>query len=94
MDHKIMEAPEHYKNLERMYNSAPINKMIQCSLKISKEHATVILDIKSDFYHAANAVHGSLYFKVLDDSAYFAVNSTELEFFVLTTQLRKSGITI
>jgi uncharacterized protein (TIGR00369 family) len=69
-----------------MYNSAPINKLLHCSVKIQKESSIVTIDVNPDLYHAANAVHGSLYFKSLDDSAFFAVNSIETEVFVLTTQ--------
>ena len=36
-------------------------------------------------FHAAGAVHGSAYFKVLDDAAWFAVNSLVTDVFVLTT---------
>ena len=81
-----MEDSQHYRQLEKMYNSLPINKMLQCSVKIEKEHSTVTIKIKEDFFHAANAVHGSFYFKAMDDSAFFAVNSIEKEVFVLTTQ--------
>lgn len=81
-----MDDLEHYSKLEKMYNSLPINKMLQCSVKITKEQATVTIIIKEDFYHAANAVHGSFYFKAMDDSAFFVVNSIEKEVFVLTTQ--------
>ena len=34
--------------------------------------------------HAAGAVHGSYYFKVLDDACYFAANSLVSDVFVLT----------
>jgi acyl-coenzyme A thioesterase PaaI-like protein len=39
---------------------------------------------KPRFYHAADAVHGSVYFKALDDAAFFAVNSIVEDVFVLT----------
>lgn len=81
-----MKDSEHYTKLENMYNSLPLNKLLQCSVKIEKEHATVTIQIKEDFYHAANAVHGSFYFKAMDDSAFFAVNSIVTDVFVLTTQ--------
>jgi uncharacterized protein (TIGR00369 family) len=35
--------------------------------------------------HAAGAVHGSAYFKLLDDACFFAVNSLIEDVFVLTT---------
>lgn len=56
------------------------------SVKIEKEHATVTIQLKEEFHHAANAVHGSFYFKAMDDSAFFAVNSIVTDVFVLTTQ--------
>jgi uncharacterized protein (TIGR00369 family) len=44
----------------------------------------VTILIREDFFHAAGAVHGSHYFKVLDDAAFFAVASLALDNFVLT----------
>ena len=35
-------------------------------------------------HHAANAVHGSVYFKLLDDAAFFAANSLVEDVFLLT----------
>lgn len=81
-----MDEQEHYSKLEQMYKTLPLNSMFQCKVQIGKGKATIILEIKEDFYHAANAVHGSFYFKVLDDAAFFAVNSLVQEVFVLTTQ--------
>jgi uncharacterized protein (TIGR00369 family) len=40
--------------------------------------------VRQDFFHAAQAVHGSVYFKLLDDAAYFAVGSLVEDVFVLT----------
>ena len=37
------------------------------------------------YFHAGNSLHGSVYFKMLDDAAYFAVNSIVLDSFVYTT---------
>jgi len=44
----------------------------------------VRLPIRPDFHHAAHAVHGSVYFRVLDDAAFFAVNSRVGDVLVLT----------
>lgn len=81
-----MDEQDHFSKLEQMYNTLALNHMYQTKVKIRKGEATVLLDIKDEFYHAANAVHGSFYFKVLDDAAYFAVNSLVQDVFVLTTQ--------
>jgi uncharacterized protein (TIGR00369 family) len=42
------------------------------------------MPVKPDFFHAAHAVHSSVYFKALDDAAFFAVSSLFTDVFVLT----------
>jgi len=66
---------EHYRKLERMYASAPINDFFRPVMQVSEGRAVITMKVRRDFYHAANAVHGALYFKALDDAAFFAVNS-------------------
>ena len=77
-------SEEHYRKLERMYASAPINEYYRPVLRISEGAAEVEIPIRPDFFHAAHAVHGSVYFKALDDAAFFAVNSLVPDVFVLT----------
>ena len=36
-------------------------------------------------FHAANAAHGTLYFKMLDDAAFYAANGLVSDRFLLTT---------
>lgn len=40
--------------------------------------------VRPDMHHAAHAAHGAVYFKMLDDAAFFAVQSLVTEVFVLT----------
>lgn len=75
----------HFRGLERMYQAAPTNQYYQPSMLVSEGQAEITVAVKSDFFHAAGAVHGSVYFKLLDDAAFFAANSFETEVFVLTT---------
>jgi uncharacterized protein (TIGR00369 family) len=75
---------EHYRKLERMYNTAPINRFFEPVLRISEGKAEIRMPIKPEFFHAAHAVHGSVYFKALDDAAFFAANSLVTDVFVLT----------
>lgn len=75
---------EHYHKLEQMYLSAPINKFYLPSISINEGKSVIEIKIKEDFFHAANAVHGSVYFKMLDDAAFFATNSVVEDVFVLT----------
>ncbi len=82
-----MEGQEiHFRNLERMYLSAPINNHLYngITITISDQKAELTLKIEEKFFHAANAIHGSVYFKLLDDAAFFAVNSIIKDVFVYT----------
>ena len=79
-----MSQDEHYRKLVRMYASAPINDYFKPTVQIHEGFAEISLKICSDFHHAAHAVHGSVYFKMLDDAAFFAVNSVVADVFVLT----------
>ena len=78
---------EHYRKLERMYLSANMNTQIYDTTKITidDEVATISMTIDSKYFHALGAIHGSVYFKLLDDAAFFAVSSIVKDAFVLTT---------
>ena len=82
----MKETEEHYRKLERMYLSAPINNRLYdgITINIFKEKAALTLKVEEKFFHAANAIHGSVYFKMLDDAAFFAVNSIVEDVFVYT----------
>ncbi len=80
-----MDLEIHYRRLEKMYGAAPINGIYQPTMTVSKGKAVVEMMLSEQFHHAAGAVHGSVYFKMLDDAAFFAANSLEREVFVLTT---------
>lgn len=79
-----MTSQEHYRKLERMYLGARVNEYFSPSIQIGEGTAEISIEVRPDFFHAANAVHGYLYFKVLDDSTFFAVNSLVEDVFVLT----------
>ena len=80
----MQPADEHFRKLERMYHGAPINRFYEPVIRISEGRAEITMPMRPDFFHAANAVHGSVYFKALDDSAFFAANSLVSDVFVLT----------
>ncbi len=80
-----MTDDQHYRCLESMYQAAPINKLYPPVMDVSDGKAVIEIEISSDYFHSAGAVHGSVYFKVLDDSAFFAANSREPDVFVLTS---------
>jgi len=85
----MSEIELHYRKLERMYLSAPINVQLYngITINVSNEKAELSLKVESKFFHAANAIHGSVYFKMLDDAAFFAVNSIVRDAFVYTVSI-------
>ena len=70
-----------------MYLQANVNTALYEStkIKISDSEAQIELTLDPKYHHALGAVHGSIYFKLLDDAAFFAVNSIVEDAFVLTT---------
>lgn len=80
-----MLMSEHYRRLESLYQAAPINDFYKPTITVGEGSAEISINVEPKYFHAAEAVHGSVYFKVLDDAAYFAANSLETNFFVLTT---------
>lgn len=76
---------KHYNSLENMYLAAPVNKIFPPRITIGNGEAEIEIDLKPEYHHTAGAVHGSVYFKLLDDAAFFAANSLEKDVFVLTT---------
>ena len=79
-----MPADEHYHRLERLYHRAPINEYYRPRLTVGDGRAELVIPVRPEFFHAAGAVHGSVYFKALDDAAFFAANSLVKDVFVLT----------
>lgn len=76
----------HFRALERLYASAPINHMFPSRLVIAEPGRSVIeFTVDETVYHAAGAVHGTVYFKMLDDAAFYAANSLVSDRFLLTT---------
>tara|TARA_B100001564_G_C20213826_1_gene478549 strand:+ start:163 stop:594 length:432 start_codon:yes stop_codon:yes gene_type:complete len=76
----------HYKKLEKIYLNANLNKEIYSytEIIISKNYTEIKMPIKEDYFHALNAIHGSVYFKMLDDAAFFAAQSVVEDYMLLT----------
>lgn len=82
----MSSAELHYRALERLYASAPINQLFASRLDIPGEGtARIGFDVAEDVYHAAGAAHGTIYFKMLDDAAFYAANTLATDRFLLTT---------
>ena len=80
-----MNDINHFRSLENMYAAAPINKIYNPIMTVSEGAAEIEIMLSDKFHHSGGGVHGSVYFKMLDDAAFFAANSFEKEVFVLTT---------
>jgi uncharacterized protein (TIGR00369 family) len=76
---------EHYTKLENMMHQAPFMKWNNAKVSITKGESRITLPVREDFFHAAGAMHGALYFTALDNAAFFAANSLVEDVFVLTT---------
>lgn len=79
-------AALHWRALEGLYASAPINRLFDSVLTIEGEGLSrIAFDIDERHYHAAGAAHGTIYFKMLDDAAFYAANTLVTDRFLLTT---------
>jgi uncharacterized protein (TIGR00369 family) len=67
-----------------MYVNAPINQFFRPAIHIEAGRSEISMPVRPDMHHAAGAAHGAVYFKMLDDAAFFAVQSLMSEVFVLT----------
>lgn len=79
-------AAAHFRALESLYDSAPINRFFRSRIEIVDEGVSRIrFEVDEGLHHAAGAVHGTGYFKMLDDAAFYAANSLVTDRFLLTT---------
>lgn len=79
-------ADLHYRALERLYHSAPVNSLFSSELSITgKGTSRLTFLIDESCFHAAGAAHGTIYFKMLDDAAFYAANTLVSDRFLLTT---------
>lgn len=76
----------HFRGLETLYDSAAVNRLFVSRLTIERAgHARIEGTMDESHFHAAGAVHGTAYFKMLDDAAFYAANSMVPDRFLLTT---------
>ena len=81
-----ISAAEHYAKLQRMYLNAEANRYYAPMMRVEQSRCEISIDVRSDFFHSAGAIHGSVCFKLLDDSAYFAAASLDPKNHLVTTQ--------
>ena len=79
-------AAAHYRALESLYRHAPVNALFESQLEIVEEgFVRIRFEVGEGLYHAAGAAHGTVYFKMMDDAAFYACNSLVSDRFLLTT---------
>jgi uncharacterized protein (TIGR00369 family) len=79
-------ADAHFRALESLYARAPVNGLFRSSLEIAEAGlARIRFEVEESLFHAAGAAHGTLYFKMMDDAAFYACNSMVSDRFLLTT---------
>ena len=83
---RLTGADLHWRALERLYASAPINQLFRSSLVVTAEgQSRIVFPVEPNVFHAAGAAHGTIYFKMLDDAAFYAANTLVTDRFLLTT---------
>ena len=70
-----MSNPAHFRKLEHLFTSSPCNDHIDTTIKINEGYAEVTIQVRPDLLHSGGVLHGSVYFKAMDDAATFAANS-------------------
>lgn len=85
-DAEVPGAALHWRALEGLYASAPINRLFESRLEVLGEgSAQITFTVDPRVHHAAGAAHGTIYFKMLDDAAFYAANTLVTDRFLLTT---------
>lgn len=85
-----MSMEAHFRRLEEMYLAAEINRTVYhgVNIKIETGKSEIIHSVEAQFFHAAKSLHGSVYFKLLDDAAYFAASSIVEDEFLFTASFQ------
>ena len=78
----------HSAALEAMYVNGPINQFFRPLIHVEEGAAEIRMAVRPDMHHAAHAAHGAVYFKMLDDASFFAVQSLVTDTFVLTVSFQ------
>ena len=82
----VTGAQAHHRALESLYAKAPVNRYFESHLSVTGQGtAEIRFLVNPELFHAAGAAHGTLYFKMLDDAAFYAANSLVTDNFLLTT---------
>jgi hypothetical protein len=59
-----MLMEDHLGKLAKMYHKAPINLLMNATLKVLPSKAIIRMKAEPNYFHAGNSLHGSIYFKM------------------------------
>lgn len=80
------DRQELWARLSKLLPFAPINKLYQPhNLQVGRGTASLEMPVLPQFFNGGMTVHGSVFFKGLDETAWFAANSLASEFAFATT---------
>ncbi len=75
----------HFRKLENLYQTAPVQKLYPgISIVVSERKSIITYPVHTAHFHGGGSLHGAVYFKLLDDAAYFAAASIITDVFILT----------
>tara|TARA_Y100000996_G_scaffold337979_1_gene274756 strand:- start:3103 stop:3540 length:438 start_codon:yes stop_codon:yes gene_type:complete len=75
---------KHFQNIIKGYSKAPINQIFKPKMNLSLGKCEIEMNVLKKFHHSANSLHGSVYFKMLDDAAWGASNTYVEDVFLFT----------
>jgi uncharacterized protein (TIGR00369 family) len=79
-----MRDQQHLDRLKTVYEKAPCNAYYEPVIEIARGQSEVRFPVREAFFQGLGAVHGSVYFKAMDDAAYFAAQSLVKDYFLVT----------
>ncbi|NNF17209.1 MAG: PaaI family thioesterase [Gammaproteobacteria bacterium] len=68
-------SEDHFARLRAMYLDAPCNDQYQPEISIQKGVAHVSVTVRPNMFHAGGSLHGSIFYRLLEDAALYATNS-------------------
>jgi uncharacterized protein (TIGR00369 family) len=76
----------HFRKLEHLFLSAPIQQLYPgITIRINQTNCIISYPVHEAHFHGGQAMHGAVYFKLLDDAAYFAAAAFEMGSFIVTS---------
>jgi uncharacterized protein (TIGR00369 family) len=77
---------QHFRKLEHLFLSAAIHQLYPgITISINETNCIITYPVHEAHFHGGNAMHGAVYFKLLDDAAYFAAAAFETGSFIVTS---------